>query len=78
MCVHCLALKARIVAAPPVSNKWDTITYDEFKKELKLLFERPTNPVCAKFDMRQRMQEINETVNDYVTALCTLVADYDI
>ena len=67
-----------IVAAQPVSNKWDTITYDEFKKELISLFERPSNPVRAKFDMHQRMHVINETVNDHVTALRTLVADCDI
>ena len=68
----------RTVAAPPVSNKWDTIIYDEFKKELKSLFGRHTNPVRAEFDMRQSMQGLNETVNDYVTALRTFVADCDI
>ena len=66
------------VAAHPLSNKWDIITYGEFKKELKLLFEHSRNSGCTKFDMCQRMQGINETVNDYVTVLHMLVAKCDI
>ena len=66
----------RIGAAHPISNKWDIITYDEFKKELKSFLERPKNPVRAEFDLRQKMQGINETVSDYVTVLRTLMADY--
>ena len=78
MCSLLGAEGVRIVAAHPVSNKWVTNTYDELKKEPKSLFERPTNPVRTEFDMRQRMQGINETVNDYETALHALVADCDI
>ncbi len=68
----------RIVAAHPVSARWDTIDYAEFKAELKTLFERPTNPVRAEFDFRQRMQGANESVTDYHTALRSLVADCEI
>jgi hypothetical protein len=68
----------RIAAAHPVSSKWDDIPYDEFKKELKALFEHPTNPVRAEFEMRKRVQGACESTNDYVTALRTLVADCEI
>ena len=68
----------RIVAAHPVSSRWETIKYDDFKKELKALFESTTNPVRAEFELRERRQEADESVNDYLTALRTLIADCDL
>jgi hypothetical protein len=68
----------RIVAAHSVSNRWKNIRNADFKAELKTLFERSKNPVRAQFDFRQRQQGNNETVNEYITALRTLIADCDI
>ena len=68
---------SRILMTHPVASKATTTTYEEFCKEVKTLFERPTNPVRAEFEFRSRRQAATESVADFMTALRTLYVETD-
>ena len=64
---------SRILMANPAAATAKTATYAQFKESV--LFERPVNPVRAECEFRCRKQGATGSVNDYLTALCTLYAD---
>lgn len=64
----------RILYAHCVRDEADT-TFSEYVKELKTIFSTAKNPVRAEYEFRRRKQETSESVNDYFTALRTLITD---
>ena len=61
----------------PVCDKIATVTHETFIAAAKELFDAPVNPFKAYYDFESRNQLPQETTQEYLTSLRSLMADCD-
>ena len=66
---------SHIFMAHPITTQASMLDYDTFVMEVGGLFERPNNPVHAKYNFCSHKQGATEMVTDYLMALRTLHID---
>ena len=65
----------RIFSAQPMSNQISTANSSDFKKAVTDIFSVAVNPFRAYHDFEKRNQLHSETIQEYITALRSLMAD---
>ena len=61
----------------PVAAQYKTTPFDDYLIAAKTIFGRTVNPIRGHFEFNSRKQGPNESVQDYILALRTLMADCD-
>ena len=61
--------------AHPIFTRTGAVSYDDYLEAAISIFDRPANIVLSFHEFVNRKQQPNETVQDYILALRTLIAD---